>query len=67
MTLPLPLPGLLAQLTAEPGRPRLTWYAPAERVELSGHVLDNWVTKTANLLVEEYDACLLYTSPSPRD
>src|SRR5665647_605927 len=52
----MPLPGLLAQLTAEPGRPRLTWYAPAERVELSGHVLDNWVTKTANLLVEEYDA-----------
>ena len=48
----MPLPGLLAQLTAEPGRPRLTWYAPAERVELSGHVLDNWVTKT----------CLLYTS-----
>src|SRR5450830_1135512 len=52
----MPLPGLLAQLAAEPGRPRLTWYAPAERVELSGHVLDNWVTKTANLLVEEYDA-----------
>lgn len=52
----MPLPGLLARLTAEPGRPRLTWYAPAERVELSGHVLDNWVTKTVNLLVEEYDA-----------
>jgi uncharacterized protein (TIGR03089 family) len=52
----MPLPGLLAQLTVDPGRPRLTWYAPAERVELSGHVLDNWVTKTANLLVEEYDA-----------
>jgi uncharacterized protein (TIGR03089 family) len=52
----MPLPGLLARLTVDPGRPRLTWYAPAERVELSGHVLDNWVTKTANLLVEEYDA-----------
>lgn len=53
----MPLPGLLARLTADPGRPRLTWYAAdGERVELSGHVLDNWVTKTANLLVEEYQA-----------
>ncbi|NLE70825.1 MAG: TIGR03089 family protein [Actinomycetales bacterium] len=53
----MPLPGLLARITAEPGRPRLTWYgADGERVELSGHVLDNWVTKTANLLVEEYQA-----------
>lgn len=53
----MPLPGLLARLTAEPGRPRLTWYGgDGERVELSGHVLDNWVTKTANLLVEEYQA-----------
>lgn len=53
----MPLPGLLARLTADPGRPRLTWYGDdGERVELSGHVLDNWVTKTANLLVEEYQA-----------
>lgn len=53
----MPLPALLARLTAEPGRPRLTWYGgDGERVELSGHVLDNWVTKTANLLVEEYQA-----------
>jgi uncharacterized protein (TIGR03089 family) len=53
----MPLPGLLARITADPGRPRLTWYGDdAERVELSGHVLDNWVTKTANLLVEEYQA-----------
>lgn len=52
-----PLPGVLHGLTREPGRPRLTWYAAGgERVELSGHVLDNWVTKTANLLVEEFDA-----------
>lgn len=44
-------------LASEPGRPRLTWYgAGAERIELSGRVLDNWVTKVANLLVEEYDA-----------
>jgi len=44
-------------LTRDPGRPRLTWYGDAgERVELSGAVLANWVTKTANLLVEEVDA-----------
>jgi uncharacterized protein (TIGR03089 family) len=37
--------------------PSLIWYGPAgERVELSGRVLDNWVAKTANLLVEELDA-----------
>ena len=40
----------------EPGRPRLTWYGvDGERVELSGRVLDNWVAKTANLLVDELD------------
>ena len=52
----MPLPRVLAQVTRDPGRPRLTWYGDDERVELSGHVLDNWVTKTANLLVEEYQA-----------
>lgn len=51
----MPLPGLLAQLTTE-ARPRLTWYSGDERVELSGHVLDNWVTKVSNFLVEEYEA-----------
>lgn len=52
-----PVPALLRRLVADPGRPRLTWYGTAgERVELSGHVLDNWVTKTTNLLVEEMDA-----------
>lgn len=50
------LPTLLGGLTREPGRPRLTWYGPgSERVELSGHVLDNWVTKSTNLLVEEFE------------
>ncbi|KRD45747.1 hypothetical protein ASE38_11215 [Cellulomonas sp. Root930] len=44
-------------LTREPGRPRITWYGDGgERVELSGAVLENWVNKTANLLVEEFDA-----------
>lgn len=37
--------------------PRLTWYGPdAERVELSGRVLENWVAKTSNLLQDELDA-----------
>ncbi|QTE30253.1 TIGR03089 family protein [Pengzhenrongella sicca] len=47
---------ILALLTADPGRPRLTWYGGAgERIELSGAVLANWVSKTTNLLVEEFD------------
>ena len=51
------VPALLRRLvTTDPGRPRVTWYGPAgERVELSGKVLDNWVAKTANLLVDELD------------
>ncbi|WP_019149047.1 TIGR03089 family protein [Timonella senegalensis] len=47
----------LASLMNEPGKPRLTWYgADYERIELSGAVLNNWVNKTTNLLVEEFDA-----------
>lgn len=58
MTVPTPSIGsLLTKLTREPGRPRITWYGPdSERVELSGAVLENWVNKTTNLLVEEFDA-----------
>lgn len=62
---PMPTPGprrpvtvadVLSALLSEPGRPRLTWYGPdGERIELSGAVLDNWVSKTTNLLVEELD------------
>lgn len=37
------------------GRPRLTWYAQNERIELSGRVLANWVCKATNMLVEEFD------------
>lgn len=34
--------------------PALLWYSvPGERIELSGRVLDNWVSKTANFLVDE--------------
>lgn len=48
------VPLLLRRLAAEAG-PRLTWYGDdAERIELSGPVADNWVTKSVNLLVEEY-------------
>ena len=44
-------------ITRDPGRPRVTWYGDnGERVELSGAVLHNWINKTVNLLVEEFDA-----------
>lgn len=56
--MPDDVPALLRRLlTEDPARPRVTWYGSgAERVELSGKWLDNWVAKTANLLVEEFDA-----------
>ncbi|PYI68408.1 TIGR03089 family protein [Arthrobacter livingstonensis] len=56
--LPSTVPQLLQTLrTLNPTAPRLTWYGPdSERVELSGRVLDNWVAKTANFLVDELDA-----------
>jgi hypothetical protein len=51
------LSSILAGFLRGPGRPRLTWYGPdGERIELSGAVLVNWVSKTTNLLVEEFDA-----------
>ncbi|MFH5824187.1 TIGR03089 family protein [Georgenia sp. AZ-5] len=59
MSLPQTLPGdLLASFAGtEATSPRLTWYgADGERTELSGRVLANWVTKAANLLIEEADA-----------
>ncbi len=43
--------------TQNPTSPRLSWYGPdSERVELSGRVLENWIAKTANYLVDELDA-----------
>ena len=38
----------------DPAAPLLTWYddATGDRTELSGTTLDNWVAKTANLLVD---------------
>lgn len=48
---------LHALRTNNPTSPRLTWYGPdSERVEFSGRVLENWVAKTANYLVDELDA-----------
>lgn len=43
-----------AALAVDPTRPLLTFYdgATGERTELSGATLDNWVSKTANLLVD---------------
>ncbi len=45
-------------LRSDSGRPRVTFYdeTSGERIELSAVVLDNWVAKAANLLVEEFDA-----------
>src|SRR5690625_2438331 len=48
---------LISRVSSDPGRPRITWYAAGgERVELSGRVLENWIAKTTNMLVEEFDA-----------
>lgn len=57
-THPRSIPELLELLrTTNPSSPRLIWYGPSqERIELSGKVLDNWVAKTSNLLVDELDA-----------
>ncbi len=45
---------LAGALAADPARPLLTYYddATGERTELSATTLDNWVAKTANLLVD---------------
>lgn len=48
-------------LRADPARPRVTFYEDTpgptggERIELSGKVLANWVSKAANALQEEWD------------
>jgi uncharacterized protein (TIGR03089 family) len=43
-----------AAVRRDPTTPLLTWYddAGGDRTELSGATLDNWVAKTANLLVD---------------
>lgn len=49
-----PVDLLRRELAAEPSRPLVTFYddATGERVELSVRTFDNWVAKTANLLVD---------------
>lgn len=56
MKLPSDVADVLALVTRDPGRPRITWYGVDERIDLSGAVLANWVAKVTNLLVEEFDA-----------
>ncbi|GAA1796514.1 TIGR03089 family protein [Luedemannella flava] len=45
---------LAAAVAADPTRPLLTFYddATGERTELSGATLSNWISKTANLLID---------------
>ena len=57
MSQPTTVADVLERAARAAGHPRLTWYGPdGARIELSGSVLANWVTKTVNLLVEELDA-----------
>ena len=49
------IPALLSNAIGDdPASPRITYYdmATGERTELSGATLDNWVAKTANLIVD---------------
>lgn len=56
MTTPADL--LRAAARSDPGRPFVTFYddATGERVELSYTTFDNWVAKTANMIVEDLAA-----------
>ena len=48
-------------LRSDPARPRVTFYedtagpTQGERIELSGKVVANWISKAANALADEYD------------
>jgi uncharacterized protein (TIGR03089 family) len=57
--MPTPADVLAALLRSDPSRPRVTFYDDSvnagERIELSGKVLANWVSKAANLLTEELE------------
>jgi uncharacterized protein (TIGR03089 family) len=56
---PLPAAVLASLIASDSARPRLTWYddepgpTAGERIELSGRVLGNWVSKAANLLQDD--------------
>lgn len=69
---PVPVPrtgnALLAALEELGPRPVLAWYGEASRIELSGHVLANWVIKAIGHLhdevaLEEGDAVVLDLPP----
>ncbi|WP_030168873.1 TIGR03089 family protein [Spirillospora albida] len=49
---------LRRRVAEDPSRPFVTFYddAKGERVELSAKTFDNWVAKTANLLVDDFAA-----------
>jgi uncharacterized protein (TIGR03089 family) len=54
-SLPTTIPAAFAAATAaDPARPLLTWYddGTGERAELSGVTCANWLSKTANLLLD---------------
>jgi uncharacterized protein (TIGR03089 family) len=56
---PATVPAAFAAATAaDPARPLLTWYddRTGERAELSGATCANWLSKTANMLVDGYGA-----------
>jgi uncharacterized protein (TIGR03089 family) len=48
------VPTFAAAVRRDPTTPLLTWYddATGDRTELSGATLDNWVSKTANLIAD---------------
>jgi uncharacterized protein (TIGR03089 family) len=52
---------LAEMLSSDPAKPRVTFYedtpgpTQGERIELSGKVLANWVSKAGNALQDEYD------------
>jgi uncharacterized protein (TIGR03089 family) len=58
---PTPASVLAEILRADPAGPRVTFYedtpgpSQGERIELSGKVLANWVSKAGNALQDEYD------------
>lgn len=53
---------LTGEIARDPASPRVTFYertpgpTSGERIELSGKVLLNWVSKAANMLTQEFDA-----------
>jgi len=58
---PTPASVLAEILRSDPARPRVTFYedtpgpTKGERIELSGKVLANWISKAGNALQDEYD------------